>query len=101
TGYVAPWIVAEAVDGEHRPLPFDTEGDLRFRSLCQGLNYPPTPQQPDGWFYPGDRGRLRADGLLVITGRNAEIINAGGFKIAPDFVDDIVRMRPAVIDVAA
>ncbi len=106
TGFVAPWAMVEAVDEDNRPLPPDTEGILRIRATCQGAAYPPGRQDADssfrdGWFYPGDCGRVRADGLLIVTGRTSEIINVGGLKVAPEIVEDIVRPHPAVLEAAA
>jgi acyl-coenzyme A synthetase/AMP-(fatty) acid ligase len=36
----------------------------------------------DGWFYPGDLGKLGADGRLCLEGRATDVINFMGFKIA-------------------
>jgi acyl-coenzyme A synthetase/AMP-(fatty) acid ligase len=106
SGYVAPWAVVEVVGETGEPLPPDTEGVLRIRAGCMGASYPPDRDDPqssfrEGWFYPGDRGRLRADGLLFITGRTSELINAGGIKLAPEIIEDVVRGHPAVLEVAA
>ena len=35
----------------------------------------------DGWFYPGDRGRLNKNGLLFLTGRQSEIVAKEDFDI--------------------
>ena len=106
TGYVAPWAEVEAVDENDRALPHGTEGILRIRATCLGAAYP--PDRPDaqssfrnGWFYPGDRGRVRADGLLIVTGRGSEIINFGGLKIAPEIIEDLLAGHPAVQETAA
>ena len=55
----------------------------------------------DGWFYPGDIGSLSADGLLYVSGRVAERINAGGVKVAPSVIEDVISTRPEISDVAA
>jgi acyl-coenzyme A synthetase/AMP-(fatty) acid ligase len=39
-------------------------------------------QFEDGWFYPGDLAVLRADGWLIVTGRNTDVINLGGKKLS-------------------
>jgi acyl-coenzyme A synthetase/AMP-(fatty) acid ligase len=105
-GYIAPWAEVEIVDEDDNRLPPDTEGMLRIRASCQGEPYP-APQGDgntafkDGWFYPGDRGRIAADGLLIVSGRTSEIINAGGIKIAPTAIEETVQQHPAVAEVAA
>lgn len=106
SGYVAPWAVVEAVDGEDRALPPDTEGTLQIHATCLGQPYPPdrTDAQSNfrnGWFYPGDSGRVRADGLLIVSGRASELINAGGLKVAPELIDEMLSTHPAVAEAAA
>ncbi|HEY8268779.1 MAG TPA: class I adenylate-forming enzyme family protein [Xanthobacteraceae bacterium] len=106
TGYVAPWAIVQTVDENELPLPPDTEGNLRIRATCQGDAYPPGRPDAqstfrDGWFYPGDRGRVRADGLLIVTGRGSEIINFGGLKIAPEIIEDLLAGHPSVQEAAA
>jgi acyl-coenzyme A synthetase/AMP-(fatty) acid ligase len=103
-GFVAPWAEAEIVDEAGRALPLESDGVVRVRGTCQGAPYPPGTDNPsfrDGWFYPGDLGRITADGLLIITGRTSEVINVGGLKLAPEIIEDILREHPAVSDVAA
>jgi acyl-CoA synthetase (AMP-forming)/AMP-acid ligase II len=55
----------------------------------------------DGWFYPGDIGSLSSDRLLYVSGRVSERINAGGVKVAPSVIEDVISMRPEVSDVGA
>jgi acyl-CoA synthetase (AMP-forming)/AMP-acid ligase II len=55
----------------------------------------------DGWFYPGDIGTLSAEGLLYVSGRVSERINAGGIKVAPNVIEDVISQRPEVSDAAA
>jgi acyl-CoA synthetase (AMP-forming)/AMP-acid ligase II len=54
----------------------------------------------DGWFYPGDVGRIFPDGLVVITGRTNEVINRGGVIVAPEVIEEVLRLDPLVRDVA-
>ena len=55
----------------------------------------------DGWFYPGDYGRIDPDGLIVVSGRTGEIINRGGVVIAPEFVEEVLSAEPGVDAAAA
>jgi acyl-CoA synthetase (AMP-forming)/AMP-acid ligase II len=52
------------------------------------------------WSVPGDRARLRADGLIEVLGRDAATINSGGEKIFAEEVEEAVLRHPAVVDVA-
>jgi fatty-acyl-CoA synthase len=48
---------------------------------------------------PGDRARLRADGLLELVGRESMTINSGGEKIFAEEVEQALMAHPAVLDV--
>jgi long-chain acyl-CoA synthetase len=54
----------------------------------------------DGWFHPGDRGRL-SGGKLYIEGRIDHIINTGGRKVSPEYVEAILMEFPGVREAAA
>lgn len=41
----------------------------------------------DGWFQPGDRGRLAEEGALEVHGRDDDVVNAGGVKLDLAAVD--------------
>jgi oxalate---CoA ligase len=55
----------------------------------------------DGWFRTGDTGSLDEDGFLTLHGREKELINRGGEKIAPAQIDDALMRHPAVLAAAA
>ena len=95
TGYVVPGAQVEIVDENDVKLPPDTDGTIRLRTDWQAQPFPPGSANAhsefhDGWFYPGDRGRIACDGLLVLTGRTSEVINAGGLKLAPEVIEEIL-----------
>ena len=47
---------------------------------------------------PGDRARLRADGIIELHGRDSVTINSGGEKIFAEEVEAAVKRHPAVYD---
>jgi acyl-coenzyme A synthetase/AMP-(fatty) acid ligase len=53
-----------------------------------------------GWFYPGDRGHISANGHLILEGRTDEIMNFGGTKIIPEKVEEMARNFEGVTDAA-
>ena len=54
----------------------------------------------DGQRYavPGDRARLRADGIIELHGRDSVTINSGGEKIFAEEVEAAVKAHPGVYD---
>jgi acyl-CoA synthetase (AMP-forming)/AMP-acid ligase II len=53
------------------------------------------------WFRTGDIGSMDDDGFLTLHGRETELINRGGEKIAPIEIDNALMRHPAVIEAAA
>lgn len=104
TGFVMPGELVEIVSSNGSVVPFGDEGTIRVRSSDIASYFVPTPEDArifaGGWFYPGDIGRLTADGLLVVTGRTVEVINRGGDKLAPEVIEAVLRAMPQVTDAA-
>lgn len=104
TGFVIPGEVIEVVGADGVSLPPGEEGVVRIRSPNIGAYFVPTAEDAqifrDGWFYPGDIGKLMTDGLLVITGRVNEVINRGGDKLAPEVIERALRQMPGISDAA-
>jgi acyl-coenzyme A synthetase/AMP-(fatty) acid ligase len=103
TGYVVPGAEVEIVDDDRNRLAPGSEGIVRIRANWQAQSFPPGAESDfsDGWFYPGDRGHMTPDGLLVISGRNSDVINAGGLKLAPEVIEEILLNHPTVAEVGA
>lgn len=104
-GYLLPWVEMQVVYEDGVPLPAGQDGVIRARSdeLAFYVDEAgqPTEMLQDGWFYPGDYGRIEPDGMVVITGRTSEVINRGGVIVAPDYIEEVLRLDPLVEDVAA
>jgi acyl-coenzyme A synthetase/AMP-(fatty) acid ligase len=103
-GYILPWVEMEAIGDDGRPVPAGEEGILRVRAPgvafyvdAQGRS---VDMYTDGWFYPGDIGRIHADGLLTVTGRTNEVINRGGVIVAPEVIEEVLRLDRRLSDVA-
>jgi acyl-coenzyme A synthetase/AMP-(fatty) acid ligase len=91
-GYVAPGIKVEIVDEADRPLPAGAEGIVRIASEYGVDRYIDDPLESaqvfrGGWFYPGDLGSLTADQLLIVSGRQRDVLNIGGGKLAPEEIE--------------
>lgn len=104
-GYVTPGITIQIVDEMNRAVPAGVEGIVRVRSEFGIDSYVDDPIESaqvfrDGWFYPGDLGSLTDDNLLVISGRQNDVLNAGGGKMAAEKVEAALLSRPGVREAA-
>jgi acyl-CoA synthetase (AMP-forming)/AMP-acid ligase II len=104
-GYLVPGVRAQIVDRDGVVLPLGSEGLLQIRSEFAVDHYLGDPSGServfrDGWFQPGDLATLDAEGLLVITGRDKNVLNAGGDKINPERVEAVVAAFPGIAEVA-
>ncbi len=54
----------------------------------------------DGWFATNDGGWLDEDGYLFVEGRLDDVIVRGGENVSPGEIEDVLRQRPEVVDVA-
>jgi len=52
----------------------------------------------DGIVYTSDLGLIDAEGMLHLRGREDDVINVGGFKVAPTEVEDAALSFPDVKD---
>jgi acyl-CoA synthetase (AMP-forming)/AMP-acid ligase II len=91
-GYVTPGIRIEIVDEMGRAVPAGVEGIVRISSDFGIDGYIDDPVESaqvfrDGWFYPGDLGSLTSENLLIISGRQNAVLNAGGGKMSAEKVE--------------
>jgi acyl-CoA synthetase (AMP-forming)/AMP-acid ligase II len=100
-GFVAPAFTVEAVDENGRALPAGEVGRIRIRGpLCTGGYLGDADASAsafrDGWFYPGDLGAVTTERMLVISGREAAVLNLGGEKTNPERIEHVLMSFPAV-----
>jgi acyl-coenzyme A synthetase/AMP-(fatty) acid ligase len=104
-GALLPDVRFETLDGEGRTLPRGDRGSVRVAfDGMPGSYYGPDEGDRsrfrDGWFYPGDIARLSAEGFVYLEGRDDDIINIGGRKVAPHFVESLLQEFPGVREAA-
>lgn len=105
-GWAYPGRDVEILDAASRPAPAGVEGEIRIRGAHMATGYLDDPAASalafrDGWFHPGDLGRLMPDGLLCVAGRIDEVMNLGGVKVLPARFEDVALACPGVRDAAA
>jgi long-chain acyl-CoA synthetase len=106
--------IVDADDGERR-LGVGEVGELCVRGpqVMQGYWHMPTetanalradPDDPTAppWLYTGDIAVMDADGYFKIVDRKKDLIlGAGGYKIHPREIEDVLYGHPAVYEAAA
>jgi long-chain acyl-CoA synthetase len=109
-GEVIGWTAADAkahpekVGAIGRPHP---GVDIRIGADGHLLVRPPNTAvgieeriDADGFIDTGDVARIDDDGFVWIDGRAGDVINRGGNKVHPASVEEVLRLSPAVDDVA-
>ncbi len=106
-GFLRPGVEVEIVGPKGEPVPAGQPGLVRARSGIMVSSYEAGSATTggghfrDGWFYPGDVGRLYEDGLLAIDGRAGDTLNLGGWKVNANDLEGKVAQMPGVRDVCA
>ncbi|NNM71432.1 class I adenylate-forming enzyme family protein [Enterovirga aerilata] len=98
-------VEIEVVDAEGSPLPAGAIGRLRYRgpgvsTRLVDAEGAVVPAHPDGWFMPGDLGRITPSGHVQLTGRAKDVIIRGGVNIYPAEIEAALADHPAVLEVA-
>ena len=102
-GRPAPQVQHRIADAQGMALPPGVVGELQLRSPYLMAGYLDAPEltaaayQGD-WFRTGDLACQHADGLVVLMGRQKELISRAGNKVTPVEVEQALSAHP---DVAA
>lgn len=104
-GTIPPRAQVEVLDERGNPLPIGRVGAIRVRTDAMCESYLGNPEATsrmfkDGWFYPGDLAVLRSGRQVKILGRADDILNIGGQKFLPTFLEELVLRSNVAADVA-
>lgn len=102
-GRPMPGVEVRIVDEAGAPLPPGALGRVRVRTPGMARGYLDDPEATarlfrDGWFQPGDMGRLLPDGRLVFAGRDSEMMVLGTINV---FAAEIERAAEGFPGLAA
>ncbi|MEU1969602.1 AMP-binding protein [Micromonospora sediminicola] len=95
------------VDEEGREVAAGEAGVLLTRGPCTPRGYYRAEEHNrqafvgDGWLRTGDIVRRRADGNIVVEGREKDMINRGGEKVSAEEVENFAYQLPGVTMAAA
>ena len=95
----------ETLDPDGRVLPRGSTGSVRvaFDGMPSSYYGPDASDRSrfrDGWFHPGDIGRFSEEGWVYVEGRGDDVINIGGRKVSPHFVESLLQEFPGVREAA-
>lgn len=107
-GFAQPGRRIAILDDEGRELPPGTPGTLAVHRSDPGLflGYLDQPRDTAArfvgdWFVTGDLARITDMGAVCTLGRADDMMNAGGFRVAPAEVEDVLAQTPDIGEVAA
>lgn len=101
-GFPQPGRHVAVLDDMGRPLPAGQPGALAIRRDDPGLflGYLDQPRDSGDWYAIGDQARIDDQGAITLLGRNDDVMNAGGFRVSPAEVEDVLAAHPCAGDVA-
>jgi acyl-CoA synthetase (AMP-forming)/AMP-acid ligase II len=93
----------QVTDEKHNVLPPGEVGRIRYRTLAVPDGFYGNPEESarsfhDGWFYPGDLGKMDSEGYLYVVGRGKDMIIRGGVNIYPADIEAVLTAHPSVFD---
>ena len=103
TGNPVPGVTATVRDDDGRPLPAGARGRLHIRSASAALGYIDRPEATartfaDGGVYTGDIAYRTDDGDFRHVCRADDLLNLGGFKVAPAEIEAELRTADGIAD---
>ncbi|MBZ9596439.1 FadD3 family acyl-CoA ligase [Streptomyces yangpuensis] len=106
SGRAVPDTEVAVLDGNGRPLPAGTPGEIAVRGYNVMQGYFEAPDEtaaaitPEGWLHTGDVGVLDGHGNLRITDRIKDMFIVGGFNAYPAEIEQLLGLHPDIADVA-
>ena len=104
-GPAIPGVEVRLVDETGNDVPPGAEGEIILRGENIFTGYWRKPEATaeaiqGGWFHTGDIATVDDDGYYTIVDRKKDMINAGGFKVWPREVEEVLYRHPAVQEAA-
>ena len=106
-GYAQPGRQVGILDPDGRVLGPGLPGALAVRRDDPGLYLGYLDQPGDTqermlgeWFLTGDQAVTGEDGAITLLGRGDDIMNAGGYRVAPPEIEEVLASHPGAGDVA-
>ncbi|XP_060601513.1 uncharacterized protein LOC132754818 [Ruditapes philippinarum] len=97
-----PGLEIKIVNDDGKIVPVNERGEIYCRSPVMFKEYFNDPvktkafKSDDGWFRTDDIGRLTECGELFVEGRKSNMILSGGFNVAPEILEQVMKNFPGV-----
>jgi long-chain acyl-CoA synthetase len=94
------------LDNRSKDLPVGNVGELAVKGpqVMQGYHNRPDETadvlSKDGWLFTGDIAKMDEDGWTYIVDRKKDLINASGYKVWPNEVEEVLFEHPKVLEAA-
>ena len=104
-GFPAPNVEVRIVDDQDNPCKVGQVGEIWVTGPTRMREYWRNPELTAAklrgpWLRTGDLGYQDERGLLWLTGRTDDVINRGGEKVLPAFVESCLAEIPAIAQAA-
>jgi len=104
-GKPTPNVEIRIIDNEGNALSVNETGEILVKGgmVMQGYwnkKKMTNKSLTSGWLHTSDIGMIDTAGYLHLLGRNKEIINIGGLKVAPGEVEEILLKYDGIAEVA-
>jgi long-chain acyl-CoA synthetase len=94
------------LDDHTKDLAVNEVGELAVKGPQVMLGYHNRPDETkdvlskDGWLYTGDIAKMDEDGWTYIVDRKKDLINASGYKVWPNEVEEVLFEHPKILEAA-
>ncbi|XP_060581018.1 3-[(3aS,4S,7aS)-7a-methyl-1,5-dioxo-octahydro-1H-inden-4-yl]propanoyl:CoA ligase-like [Ruditapes philippinarum] len=97
-----PGLEIKIVDKNAEIVSVNQRGEIYIRSEAMFTGYFNDPEKTkavlseDGWYKTDDIGRMTEDGEFFVEGRKSNMIISGGFNVAPEILENVMKTFPGV-----
>jgi long-chain acyl-CoA synthetase len=94
------------LDDHTKNLAIGEAGELAVKGPQVMLGYHNRPDETkdvlskDGWLYTGDIAKMDEEGWTYIVDRKKDLINASGYKVWPNEVEEVLFEHPKILEAA-
>lgn len=97
-----PGVEVKIVGNDGMIVPVGTKGELYVRNVATFRGYINEPEKTasaissSGWYKTDDFAHINSEGCVEIHGRVSDVLEIGGAKVLPSFLEEMIKRNPAV-----